>query len=95
MESAVENAIVDALPGGTGRHPSSGSRQSSTTPRQPASRVVSHDGYAEMPSRVTDAWLREAVPTFTENGLATLVEELRRRGWTDAELARRVYPYFA
>jgi hypothetical protein len=54
---------------------------------------VSHDGYAEMPSRVTDAWLREAVPTLTERGLATLVEELRRRGWTEAELARRVYPY--
>jgi hypothetical protein len=93
LEYAVENAIVDALPGGTRKHPSSGSRRSSTPPRQPASRVFSYDGYAEMPRRVTDAWLREAVPTFTENGLATLVEELRRRGWTDAELAWRVYPY--
>lgn len=90
VESMAENVVVDSLTGRTRRtrKPAASGRAGQAA----QSRVVSHGGFVDMPSRITDAWLREAVPTFSQAGLATFVSELKRRGWTDAELRARVYP---
>jgi hypothetical protein len=78
VEFGVENQIVQAVRGTGGRK----------SPRStPSARP---DG---LPHRFTDAWIKETVPGLSNGEVAYVVEDMRKRGWTEAELARRVYPY--
>jgi hypothetical protein len=47
----------------------------------------------EMPGRFTAKWIAENVPTLHPGQVPVLVEEMRRRGWSAAEIERRVEPY--
>lgn len=47
------------------------------------------------PSRFSDSWFAANVPGMEEAEIARLVVELRRRNWTDSELAERVLVHAA
>ena len=47
----------------------------------------------EMPGRFTAKWIAENVPTLHPGQVPVLVEEMRRRGWSAADIERRVAPY--
>jgi hypothetical protein len=46
-----------------------------------------------LPHRFTDAWIRANMPRLTSQQAAYVLEDMRRRGWSENELQRRVYPY--
>ena len=48
-----------------------------------------------VPSRFTDKWFASYVPTLHPGQIPVLLDELRRRGWGDDQIALRVQPYIA
>ncbi|MFZ2114149.1 MAG: hypothetical protein WAU77_10535 [Solirubrobacteraceae bacterium] len=46
-----------------------------------------------MPGRFTQTWIAQNVPHLRPGQVPVLVEELQRRGWTNADIERRVAPY--
>ena len=51
------------------------------------------DADRPFPKRMSDSWLAYKVPTMADDDYMQLTAELHRRGWTSAELARRVHPH--
>lgn len=49
----------------------------------------------DMPKRFTQRWLVENVPELSPDELVQVIAELRRRGWTNADLERRVIPHLS
>lgn len=47
----------------------------------------------EMPGRFTAKWIAQNVPTLHPGQVPVLVEEMTRRGWSSADIERRVVPY--
>ena len=47
----------------------------------------------ELPGRFTAKWIAENVPTLHPGQVPVLVEEMTRRGWSSADIERRVVPY--
>jgi hypothetical protein len=47
----------------------------------------------QMPGRFTAKWIAENVPTLHPGQVPVLIEEMRRRGWSTADIERRVAPY--
>jgi hypothetical protein len=45
-----------------------------------------------LPKRVTEQWLEREVPKLNSSQLAALLRGLRKRGWSDLEIATRVIP---
>jgi hypothetical protein len=46
-----------------------------------------------LPHRFTDAWIKKNVPRMSPSHVQYVIRDMRKRGWSDAEIARRVYPY--
>ena len=46
-----------------------------------------------MPTRVTQAWIDANVPTMSASTLGEFLSELRKRNWSDSDIATRVIPY--
>jgi hypothetical protein len=46
-----------------------------------------------MPGRFTQTWIEHHVPGLHPGQVAPFMEELRRRGWSDADIEHRVRPY--
>jgi hypothetical protein len=49
--------------------------------------------HAKLPSRITGQWIRDHGSTLPPSEVPHLLEELRSRGWTEAEIENRVRPY--
>jgi hypothetical protein len=47
----------------------------------------------ELPARVTQAWIERTAPRLTAAAIPSFLQVLRRRGWSDSELAQRVVPH--
>jgi hypothetical protein len=47
----------------------------------------------ELPARVTQAWIERTAPRLTTTAIPPFLHALRRRGWSDNELAQRVVPH--
>jgi hypothetical protein len=47
----------------------------------------------QFPSRFTQNWIMENVPTLHPGQVPMLLAELRARGWTDGRIQRRITPY--
>ncbi len=47
----------------------------------------------EIPTRVTQRWIEQTVPSLTQADLDQLLSVLRQRNWTDHDLAERVLPH--
>ncbi len=47
----------------------------------------------EYPPSFTRAWIRRTLPTASPAEARALLENMRRRGWTEAEVAERILPY--
>lgn len=62
-----------------------GGRRTSRTSKAPRA-----DG---LPHRFTDEWIRKTIPRLSESQVAYVIDDMRKRGWQEVELARRVYPY--
>ena len=45
-----------------------------------------------MPKRVTQVWIEANVPSMSAAELGTLMLELKKRNWSDSDIARRVIP---
>jgi hypothetical protein len=46
-----------------------------------------------LPGRFTQNWIAENVPQLHPGQIPVLIEEMHRRGWSDADIARRVRAY--
>lgn len=46
-----------------------------------------------MPGRFTQTWIAQNAPNLHPGQIPLLKDELRRRGWTDADIEQRVEPY--
>jgi hypothetical protein len=51
--------------------------------------------FLQMPGRFTQNWIAQNAPGLHPGQVPVLKEELRRRGWTDGDIERRVAPYLA
>jgi hypothetical protein len=49
----------------------------------------------ELPGRFTQTWITHNVPGLHPGQIPVLIEELRRRGWSESDIDRRVTPYLA
>ena len=47
----------------------------------------------EYPPSFTHAWIRRTLPTASPAEARALLDTMRRRGWTEAEVAERIMPY--
>ena len=47
----------------------------------------------EYPPSFTHAWIRQTLPTASPAEARGLLETMRRRGWSEAEVAERILPY--
>jgi hypothetical protein len=47
----------------------------------------------ELPGRFTQNWVVQTVPQLHPGQVRVLLEEMRRRGWSEADITRRVRPY--
>lgn len=45
----------------------------------------------QLPARISVRWLEQSVPDLDSDELAALVNELRRRGWSEGEIEDQVY----
>jgi len=75
FEFGIESQIVKTVRGG-------GRKNSRST------RSARADG---LPHRFTDLWIRKTMPRLSMSESAYVMEDMRKRGWTEGE--RRVYPY--
>lgn len=46
-----------------------------------------------MPGRFTQSWITHNVPSLHPGQIPLLMDELRRRGWSDSDIEQRVAPY--
>jgi hypothetical protein len=46
-----------------------------------------------LPHRFTDDWIRKNMPRLSESQVGYVVEDMRKRGWKEAELARRLFSH--
>jgi hypothetical protein len=47
----------------------------------------------ELPGRFTQTWIAHNTPALHPGQIPTLMDELKRRGWSDSDIERRVAPY--
>ncbi len=47
----------------------------------------------EYPDSFTQAWIRQTLPTASPAEARALLQTMRGRGWTEAEVAERILPY--
>jgi len=59
-----------------------------TAPKKAAAKRA--DG---LPHRFTDAWIKTNVPRMPASHVQYMIKDMQKRGWSDTEIARRVYPY--
>jgi hypothetical protein len=51
--------------------------------------------FLHVPGRFTQNWIVQNVPGLHAGQIPVLLDELRRRGWTDGDIDRRVVPYLS
>jgi hypothetical protein len=49
--------------------------------------------FLHLPGRFTQNWILQNAPELHPGQVPALLDELRRRGWTDGDIQRRVVPY--
>lgn len=100
MVAAVIGLIVWARAANAKQLAALSQQQEAERAKQETERAAAHEAWlaapAEpliLPSRFTDRWFEENVPTLHPGQVEPLLTELRARGWTEPRIEQRVGPW--
>ena len=48
-----------------------------------------------LPSRITQRWIEDTIPSLGTEELEAVLAGMRQRGWSERDLIERVYPFVA
>jgi hypothetical protein len=94
LTSGSQLAVIRPLrPAGTKQTQSGERKKRKKKKSQTTADQASPHDPLPMPKRVTQGWIEAHVPTMSAAELGEFVSDLKKRNWSDSDIASRVIPY--